>query len=135
MFCSYQAGGTIGCDIQAGHSFVIVDDQRVEVNAKVHSMSGYSAHADQQDLLAFVSGCSSDLGKFTLSMVRPLARRNSRMFCSTVPRWRLLSTNPRIYTCYRHYNSRAVAKSGTIHPLFCVDELRLVIVNFLLLRA
>ncbi|MGR5306663.1 MBL fold metallo-hydrolase [Vibrio mediterranei] len=61
VFCGYQAAGTLGRDIQAGRSFVIIDEQRVKVNAKVHSMSGYSAHADQQDLLAFVAGCSSRL--------------------------------------------------------------------------
>jgi metallo-beta-lactamase family protein len=61
VFYGYQAAGTLGRDIQAGCSSVTIDDQRVEVNARVHSMSGYSAHADQQDLLAFVAGCSSRL--------------------------------------------------------------------------
>ncbi|PTC02966.1 MBL fold hydrolase [Vibrio mediterranei] len=61
VFCGYQATGTLGRDIQAGRPFVTIDEQRVKVNAKVHSMSGYSAHADQQDLLAFVAGCSSRL--------------------------------------------------------------------------
>ncbi|MCG9659166.1 MBL fold metallo-hydrolase RNA specificity domain-containing protein [Vibrio mediterranei] len=61
VFCGYQAAGTLGRDIQAGRPFVIIDEQRVKVNAKVHSMSGYSAHADQQDLLTFVAGCSSRL--------------------------------------------------------------------------
>ncbi|NOH29047.1 MBL fold metallo-hydrolase [Vibrio mediterranei] len=61
VFCGYQAAGTLGRDIQAGRPFVTIDEQRVKVNAKVHSMSGYSAHADQRDLLAFVAGCSSRL--------------------------------------------------------------------------
>ncbi|ASI89234.1 MBL fold metallo-hydrolase RNA specificity domain-containing protein [Vibrio mediterranei] len=61
VFCGYQAAGTLGRDIQARRPFVTIDEQRVKVNAKVHSMSGYSAHADQRDLLAFVAGCSSRL--------------------------------------------------------------------------
>jgi metallo-beta-lactamase family protein len=66
VFCGYQAGGTLGRDIQSGRSIVTIDDQLVEVNAKVHLMSGYSAHADQQDLLAFVTGCSSLLKQIHL---------------------------------------------------------------------
>ncbi|MGR5503021.1 MBL fold metallo-hydrolase [Vibrio sp. DNB22_10_4] len=61
VFCGYQAGGTLGRDIQAGRSSVIIDDERVEINACVHSMSGYSAHADKSDLLAFVVGCESSV--------------------------------------------------------------------------
>lgn len=61
VFCGYQAAGTLGRDIQAGRPIVTIDEQRVKVNAKVHSMSGYSAHADQRDLLAFVAGCSGRL--------------------------------------------------------------------------
>lgn len=66
VFCGYQAGGTLGRDIQAGRSLVTIDDQHVEVNAKVHSMSGYSAHADQQDLLRCIAGCEESLSQLHL---------------------------------------------------------------------
>jgi len=34
----------------------IVDEEEVSVNAHIHTMSGYSAHADSDDLLKFVEG-------------------------------------------------------------------------------
>ena len=59
IFVGYQAEGTPGRDIiqyGPGHGFVILDDERVEIAAAVHVLSGYSAHADQSDLLRFVGG-------------------------------------------------------------------------------
>lgn len=66
VFCGYQASGTLGREIQSRCASVIIEGQQVEVSAKVHSMSGYSAHADQQDLLKFVKGCSSRLKQIHL---------------------------------------------------------------------
>ncbi|WP_404970331.1 MBL fold metallo-hydrolase RNA specificity domain-containing protein [Vibrio campbellii] len=56
LFAGYQAEGTLGRDIQRGAKEVVIDDERVTVQAQVHTMSGYSAHADQGDLLNFVTG-------------------------------------------------------------------------------
>ncbi|WP_045379350.1 MBL fold metallo-hydrolase RNA specificity domain-containing protein [Vibrio campbellii] len=56
LFVGYQAEGTLGQDIQSGAKEVAIDDERVTVQAQVHTMSGYSAHADQSDLLNFVEG-------------------------------------------------------------------------------
>jgi len=57
LFCGYQAAGTPGRDIQQYGSqggYVELDGQRVDIRARVHTLSGYSAHADQQNLLNFV---------------------------------------------------------------------------------
>jgi metallo-beta-lactamase family protein len=59
LFVGYQARGTPGHDIQRygpRGGYVILDGKRVDIRAQVHSLSGYSAHADQQDLLDFVTG-------------------------------------------------------------------------------
>jgi len=57
IFVGYQARGTIGRAIQqygpAG-GYVDIDHQRFYINAQIHTISGYSAHADQKDLLNFV---------------------------------------------------------------------------------
>jgi len=57
LFVGYQAQGTPGCDIQkygpAG-GYVILDGERIDIQAGVHTISGYSAHADQKDLVNFV---------------------------------------------------------------------------------
>ena len=54
IFAGYQAQGTLGRIIQQRPNFVGIDGNRIKVNARIHSMSGYSAHADQNDLLKFV---------------------------------------------------------------------------------
>ena len=57
LFIGYQAAGTPGRDIQQygpRGGWVELDGQRYTIRAGVHSLEGYSAHADQQDLLNFV---------------------------------------------------------------------------------
>jgi metallo-beta-lactamase family protein len=57
LFVGYQAQGTPGRDIQdygAQHGYVLLGGRRYTINAGVHSLSGYSAHADQASLLRFV---------------------------------------------------------------------------------
>ncbi|MCA0935185.1 MBL fold metallo-hydrolase [Vibrio alginolyticus] len=56
LFAGYQAQGTLGSEIQAGNSKVEIDSQQMEVNAQIHTISGYSAHADKKDLLKFIAG-------------------------------------------------------------------------------
>ncbi len=57
-FVGYQAGGTPGRDIQryAGKpgGFVVLDGERVEIKARIHVLTGYSAHADQNGLVEWV---------------------------------------------------------------------------------
>lgn len=66
VFCGYQASGTLGRAIQSGQRDVEIDGEAVKMNAKIHSMSGYSAHADQKDLLIFMSGCLAKIGNCIL---------------------------------------------------------------------
>jgi metallo-beta-lactamase family protein len=58
LFCGYQAAGTPGRDIQAyggkPGGYVHLDGQRFDIRARVHTLGGFSAHADQKDLLNFV---------------------------------------------------------------------------------
>ncbi len=58
VFVGYQAEGTPGRDIQRygpGQGYVILDGRRIEIRAGIHTLSGYSAHADQSDLVRFVT--------------------------------------------------------------------------------
>ncbi len=55
IFVGYQAAGTPGRYIQ-DTDWVKLDGKRYDIRAKVHQLSGYSAHADQSDLLRFVDG-------------------------------------------------------------------------------
>lgn len=59
LLAGFQARGTPGRLLQSGCSSLWLDDIEVAVQAQIHSLSGYSAHADQQELLAFVRGMAS----------------------------------------------------------------------------
>ena len=57
LFVGYQASGTPGRVIQQygpRGGYVEFGDERFDIRAKVHTISGYSAHADQDALVAFV---------------------------------------------------------------------------------
>lgn len=59
FFVGYQARGTPGRDIQQygpRGGYVVLDGERFEIRAQVDTIGGYSAHADQQDLIDYVSG-------------------------------------------------------------------------------
>ena len=58
LFVGYQANGTPGRDIQKygpKGGYVILDGEHYDIKAKTHTISGYSAHADQKDLMNFVA--------------------------------------------------------------------------------
>ncbi len=58
LFVGYQAEGTTGRLIQENaakqEAMIEIDRNRYRINAGVYTLSGYSAHADQKDLLGFV---------------------------------------------------------------------------------
>lgn len=59
LFTGYQAGGTPGALIQKhgpSGGFVELEGKRCIIRAGISTLGGYSAHADQQGLLDFVSG-------------------------------------------------------------------------------
>ena len=58
VFVGYQAKGTPGRDIQAhgpDGGYVELEGERFDIRAGIDSVSGYSAHADQADLVRFVT--------------------------------------------------------------------------------
>jgi metallo-beta-lactamase family protein len=57
LFVGYQAAGTPGRAIQTygpRGGYVELDGRRIDIRAGVHTLGGYSAHADQKDLLNFI---------------------------------------------------------------------------------
>ncbi|OUS25345.1 MBL fold hydrolase [Thalassotalea sp. 42_200_T64] len=61
LFVGYQAKGTLGRQIQQNKPryktpYVFINHNKVAINAGIHTLSGYSAHADQSDLLSFIKG-------------------------------------------------------------------------------
>ena len=59
LFVGYQARGTPGRDIQRygpRGGYVMLDSERYDIRAQIHTIGGYSAHADQRDLIQFATG-------------------------------------------------------------------------------
>lgn len=59
LFVGYQAQGTAGRTIQVHGprgGYVDLDGERYKIGAKINTIGGYSAHADQKGLLGFVTG-------------------------------------------------------------------------------
>jgi metallo-beta-lactamase family protein len=79
FFVGYQAHGTPGRDIikysKRPDGYVYLDGNKVSIKAKVHSLSGYSAHADQKGLVEWVESMSEKPGKIKLVHGEPKAQR------------------------------------------------------------
>src|SRR5437762_1726875 len=58
LFVGYQGDGTLGAHLQQGAKQVRIDGEDLEVHCQVRSISGFSAHSDEPELLAW-------LGNFT----------------------------------------------------------------------
>jgi metallo-beta-lactamase family protein len=56
LFIGYQAEGTRGRAILEGQPMVKIHGQQVEVGAQVRMISGYSGHADYNEILAWLMG-------------------------------------------------------------------------------
>ena len=55
LFVGYQGQGTLGAHLQAGATQVKIDGQMREVRCQIRSISGFSAHADESELLEWLS--------------------------------------------------------------------------------
>jgi metallo-beta-lactamase family protein len=56
LFVGYQGEGTLGAHLQQGVKQVHLDGQELEVRCQIKSISGFSAHADENELLAWIGG-------------------------------------------------------------------------------
>jgi metallo-beta-lactamase family protein len=70
FFIGYQAKGSTGRDIikysKRLGGYVYLDGKRVSIKAKVHTLTGYSAHADQKGLIDWVESISEKPKKIKL---------------------------------------------------------------------
>jgi len=76
VFVGYQAEGTPGRDIQRygpEGGYVELEGERISIRAGIHTLGGYSAHADQAELLDFVLQ-ASHVGRVRLIHGSPAAQ-------------------------------------------------------------
>ena len=56
LFVGYQGEGTLGAHLQAGAKTVRIDGSVRQVRCRIRSISGFSAHADESELLDWLGG-------------------------------------------------------------------------------
>ena len=80
FFVGYQAEGTTGRGNRETQSakvggIVSISGKRLRIRAKIHTLAGYSAHADQQGLLDWVAAMPKMPGKIKLVHGEPTAQK------------------------------------------------------------
>lgn len=73
LFVGYQAPGSLGRRIQDGEKNVEIDGERIRVRADIASLSGYSGHADRDQLLSFADSAGESLERVFVTMGEPKA--------------------------------------------------------------
>ncbi|MEX2546348.1 MAG: MBL fold metallo-hydrolase [Chloroflexota bacterium] len=98
LFVGYQGVGTLGASLQAGARTAKVSGQIVEVRCQVRSITGFSAHADEPQLLAWLANFRGGAGSRPMHVFlvhgEPEAQAaiepkiQALGFRTTIPRWR-----------------------------------------------
>ena len=71
LFVGYQAPRTLGRQLLEGATKVTIDGETVPVHASIQQLSGYSGHADRDQLIAFVEKAGEHLKKVFVTMGEP----------------------------------------------------------------
>jgi len=94
VFTGFQAEGTLGRSIIEGAKKVRIFQEEVAVRAKVHTISGFSAHADQKELLSWIGNFKNPQltvfvihGEESTSLAFAQVLRESFPFQVQVPHW------------------------------------------------
>ena len=56
VFVGYQAEGTLGRNLIDGQKEVTLFGEKIQVNAQIHNLEGFSGHADQEGLMSWLKG-------------------------------------------------------------------------------
>src|SRR5438093_1601052 len=94
LFVGYQGDGTLGAHLQQGAKQVRIDGQDLEVHCQVRSISGFSAHADEPELLAWLGNFAQKPRTTFIVHGDPAAQAafepkvRALGFATSVPAWR-----------------------------------------------
>lgn len=73
LFVGYQAPGSLGRRIQEGARSIEIDGERIHVAARIDALTGYSGHADREQLLDFVEKAGPQVKRVFVTMGEPKA--------------------------------------------------------------
>jgi len=95
VFIGYQGEGTMGRRIVDGAKTVKLFGEKIAVKAQIHTLGGFSAHADQKGLLEWLSHVNNpqlevfvNHGEEKISMELSQIIRQQFHFKTAVPEWR-----------------------------------------------
>lgn len=71
LLVGYQAAGTLGRSLSEGAKEVVIQGEKVAVNARIMMVSGYSSHKDSEHLVEFVENSADTLKKVFVAMGEP----------------------------------------------------------------
>lgn len=71
LFVGYQAVGSLGRRIQDGAEKVQIDGEWIRVHARMSTLTGYSGHADRDQLMQFVENAGDQLEHVFVAMGEP----------------------------------------------------------------
>jgi len=73
LFVGYQAPGTLGRMLQEGARNVVIDGEHIRVRARMRTLTGYSGHADRDQLLHFIESAGDSVERVFITMGEPRA--------------------------------------------------------------
>ncbi|MDO8576560.1 MAG: MBL fold metallo-hydrolase, partial [bacterium] len=71
LFVGYQVPGSLGRRIEDGEKRVEIDGEHIRIYAKRETLTGYSGHADREQLLTFVERVGEKLERVFVTMGEP----------------------------------------------------------------
>ena len=87
LITGFQAGGTLGRRLVDGEKVVRIFGEEVAVRASIHTLGGFSAHADQKALMAWAGGFSKPPGRTFVVHGEAAAANNFAQQLRTEKNW------------------------------------------------
>jgi metallo-beta-lactamase family protein len=87
LITGFQAGGTLGRRLVDGEKVVRIFGEDVAVRASIHTLGGFSAHADQKALMAWAGGFNKPPGRTFVVHGEAAAANNFAQQLRTEKNW------------------------------------------------
>jgi metallo-beta-lactamase family protein len=113
LFCGHQAGGTRGESMVNGAQFVRIHGQDIRIRAKVVKIDGLSAHADSEEIIAWLKHIKNPPLRSFITHGEPAAADALRIKIERELNW--ACEVPEHLSCYQ-IESKKIVSCKTAHP-------------------